>query len=74
MPVGYKGNASRYAVILDGDPPKLVARTWFAKQDLIYYLDNHVSSEVLEILDLKEAVRLRRKSAQRFEPMGAMSD
>lgn len=60
--------ASRFAVVLQGDPPRLVARTWFNKTDVVYYLSRIASGPVLEILDFKEGHRLLFDGSARLKP------
>ena len=51
----YRHSASRYAAIdLDATPNKLIAKTWFNKEDVIYYVQNMPSDKKLKILDFKE--------------------
>ena len=51
----YRHSASRYAAIdLDANPNKLIAKTWFNKEDVIYYLKNMAAEKSLRILDFKE--------------------
>ena len=60
IPVGfYRHNASHLVIIrYDLDQPKLVAKTFFNKSDLNYYLEkveiaNDQIEEIAKILDLK---------------------
>jgi hypothetical protein len=67
VPDGFhRHSASRYAVILEGTPPKLVARTWFKQADVVYYLRHIASGPVREILDFKEGCRLFDKCGARL--------
>lgn len=50
--------ASRYAVVLGGESPQLVATTWFKQEDVIYYM-KHSDRSVSKILDFKEKVELQ---------------
>lgn len=56
IPAGfYRHPASRYAVIDTGvTPPKLVAKTWFKQEDVVYYLRNLAADKVVRILDFKD--------------------
>jgi hypothetical protein len=55
IPVGFgRHPASRYAVIEHTDPPRLVARTWFNQEDVIYYLEHQSSDGPRLVLDFKE--------------------
>ena len=59
IPAGFHRHpASRYAVVLAGEPPQLVATTWFKQEDVIYYL-KHSDRSVSMILDFKERVELQ---------------
>jgi hypothetical protein len=60
IPIGFgRHPASRYAIIDLGPPAKLVARTWFTVEDLIYYLDR-AADVPRQILDFKREVVLER--------------
>ena len=51
----YRHTANRYAAIDFGtEPKKLIAKTWFNKEDVVYYINNMVSGKNLRILDFKE--------------------
>ena len=55
----YRHSASRYAAIdLDANPNKLIAKTWFNKEDVIYYIKNIASEKNLRVLDFKEKYEL----------------
>jgi len=67
VPAGFdRQSASRYAIIRnDAHPRKLVAKTWFNKEDVIYYIENSLQEEVdggindaVDILDFKDGQRL----------------
>jgi hypothetical protein len=67
IPIGFKGAANRYAIIELTTPPKLVARTWFNQEDVVYYLglvDNEVPRKILDFKDGDELIldgkKLRR--------------
>jgi hypothetical protein len=61
IPPGFARHpASRYAVIDMGSaPPRLIARTWFKQEDLVYYLEGHADVPALRLLDFKERRELR---------------
>jgi hypothetical protein len=56
IPAGfYRHPASRYAIIdFAVTPPKLVAKTWFNQEDVVYYLQNLSAGKNMKILDFKE--------------------
>lgn len=59
IPVGFKRHAAnRYAVIELTIPPKLVARTWFNQEDVVYYLELMGDNLPRQILDFKEGDEL----------------
>jgi hypothetical protein len=60
IPAGfYRHPASRYVVIdMEVTPPKLVAKTWFNQEDVMYYLLNLASDKVVRILDFKDRQEL----------------
>ena len=55
IPVGfYRHAASRYVAIdIEASPPKLVAKTWFKQEDMIYYLKNLAAGKRMRVLDFK---------------------
>ena len=61
IPAGfYRHPASRYAVIDFGvAPPKLVAKTWFSQEDVVYYLQNLAADKVVRVLDFKDRQELK---------------
>jgi hypothetical protein len=61
--------ASRYAIIELSQPPRLVARTWFKVEDLIYYLDRQAEVP-RRIVDFKRAVVLEREGKARMRAVG----
>jgi hypothetical protein len=69
IPVGFGRNtAQRYAVIqLYADPPKLVARTWFNMEDVVYFLRNLTDGCQVRILDFKEGVELIDEGGKRLK-------
>jgi hypothetical protein len=66
IPAGfYRHPASRYAVIETGvTPPKLVAKTWFNQEDVVYYLQNLATDKVVRILDFKCRQELNVESSK----------
>lgn len=70
IPVGfYRHPASRYVVIdLECTPPKLVAKTWFKQEDVVYYLQNISPDKVVKILDFKERHELSYQSGKILKP------
>ena len=66
IPVGfYRGTANHLAIIrLDYKPPKLVARTYFNKEDVKYYIKNTLNNLPLndhgnlpaKIIDFKDNI------------------
>ena len=76
IPGGFGRNApSRYAVIrIDSGTPKLVAKTWFKHEDVAYYVENTLITELgsdfhrsVDILDFKEGRRLRFTGSSRLQ-------
>jgi len=68
-------SASRYAVIVLTTPPKLVARTWFKQQDVVYYLAHCGNTLPKRILDFKDGFELiysKGKRLTRGHPFDAM--
>jgi len=55
IPSGFfRHPASQYAAIDMGSrPPRLVARTWFNQEDVIYYLEHLAGDRMLQIIDFK---------------------
>jgi hypothetical protein len=67
IPVGFgRHSASRYAVVVESTPPKLVARTWFTQQDVVYYLARCTDSSPKRILDFKEGIELIYANGKRL--------
>ena len=59
IPIGFgKRTPSRYAIVIMTEPPKLIARTWFKQEDVVYYLKNINQEPMFRILDFKEYVEL----------------
>lgn len=70
IPIGFERHpASRYAIIEVGPPARLVARTWFKIEDLIYYLDR-AADVPRQILDFKREVMLGREGKNKTRPAG----
>jgi len=68
IPVGfYRGNASHLAIIRkDTTPPKLVAKTYFSKADVKYYIKNTLAQLESDdgyfpalVIDFKEGVNFK---------------
>ncbi len=55
IPSGFlRHPASQYAAIdMGSHPPRLVARTWFNQEDIIYYLEHLAGERRLQIIDFK---------------------
>jgi len=82
VPAGFdRHSASRYAIIRnDAEPPKLIAKTWFNQEDVVYYIENTLREEVdgdindaIDILDFKNVRRLRFHDSARLETDGSFS-
>lgn len=59
IPVGFRRHAAnRYAAIELTTPPKLVARTCFNQEDVVYYLELMGDNLPRQILDFKEGDEL----------------
>jgi hypothetical protein len=69
IPAGfYRHSASRYAVIDTGPvPPKLVAKTWFNQEDVVYYLKNMAGGRQVRILDFKDRQELVLDGGERLK-------
>ena len=68
VPIGFsRGNVNRYAVIQLTTPPKLVARTWFKQEDVVYFLEHLVDDTPLQILDFKELQVLSYEDGKRLK-------
>ncbi|MBL8381015.1 MAG: hypothetical protein JNM79_24315 [Burkholderiales bacterium] len=61
VPVGFHRNPpSRYAIIdLSGAAPKLIARTWFATEDVVHYLEQYEAGRTYRIVDFENRQALR---------------
>lgn len=82
VPAGFdRHSASRYAIIRrDVDPPKLIAKTWFNQEDVVYYIENTLMEEVdgeikgaISILDFKDARKLRYRNSGHLESDGSFA-
>jgi len=63
----YRHSATRLAAIdLDSEPPKLIAKTWFRKEDVAYYLTHLSAGRQLRILDFKDRRELIFNGASSF--------
>jgi hypothetical protein len=59
IPIGFNRRAAnRYAIIELSSPPKLVARTWFNQEDVVYYLSMVGDGVPRQILDFKDGDEL----------------
>ena len=76
IPIGFaRGTPCRYAAIeTDCDPPKLVARTWFNMEDVVYFLRNLGESRQFRLLDFQEGVELVDDGGKRLKRAGAIED
>lgn len=55
IPSGFfRHPASRYAAIdVSTDPPRLVAKTWFTLEDVLYYLEHLAGERKLKVMDFQ---------------------
>lgn len=69
IPVGfYRHSASRYVAIdIEPTPPKLVAKTWFNQEDVVYFLKNFAAGKKMRILDFKERQELSFETSERLK-------
>jgi hypothetical protein len=69
IPPGFfRHHASRYVAVDVGcDPPRLVAKTWFKQDDVIYYVTRFGTERTLKFLDFKERRELRLIGGRRLE-------
>lgn len=60
IPLGFfRRAASRYVAIdTECSPPKLVAKSWFKQEDVVYYLKNLAAGKHMRILDFKDRQEL----------------
>ena len=64
----YRHPASRYAAVdQDATPPKLLAKTWFKQEDVVYYLTHLAHGKRLTLLDFKERHELRFNGKETLE-------
>ncbi|KOA97641.1 hypothetical protein AE921_16915 [Xanthomonas arboricola] len=56
IPSGFhRHSANRYAAVdLEQIPPKLIAKTWFNREDVAYYLSNLETGRPMRVLDFKD--------------------
>jgi hypothetical protein len=75
VPVGFgRHPASRYAVTELTDPPKLIARTWFNQDDVIYYFEHRAANgEQYRILDFIEQRKLRFNGSKSLTTVSTFS-
>lgn len=81
IPVGFGRNTpSRYAVILQEEPPRLVASTWFKLADVAYFLeglalptDESQAKTTTQILDFKDLAVLVYQGKSRFTKLSSFS-
>lgn len=68
IPAGfYLHAASRYVAIdVGGTPPKLIAKTWFNQEDVVYYLKNLALGKKIRVLDFKERQELSFQNGERL--------
>lgn len=72
---------SRYAIIrTQPSPPKLVAKTWFKRADVIYYIEHFLAPELgealphsIRILDFQEGEELAYHGGQRLDKVSTFS-
>ncbi len=69
IPVGfYRHSANRYVVIdMEPTPPKLVAKTWFNQEDVVYFLKNLAAGKQMRILDFKERQELLFETSEKLK-------
>jgi hypothetical protein len=82
VPPGFARNRpSRYAIIRTHQtPPKLIATTWFAVADVLYYIQHHLAPELgdtlaesIQILDFKTTEILAYNGGKQLNPIGTFS-
>jgi len=77
VPPAFK-TAQRYAIIRTHlTPPKLIAKTWFNAEDVIYYLEHFLLTELgdrlsdsIQILDFKDNKILTYTGGKRLQRSG----
>ena len=69
MPPGFfRHAASRYvAVDIGCQPARLIAKTWFKQEDMLYYVTRLASGKTLTLLDFKERTVLRLSGGTALE-------
>jgi hypothetical protein len=69
IPAGfYRHSASRYVAVDYGyRPARLVAKTWFKQEDMIYYATHLAAGKTLRFLDFKERRELRFNEGHELE-------
>lgn len=73
VPIGFgRHPASRYVIIELTTPPKLVARTWFKHEDVIYYLKSTPTDAPRRILDFKLCEELNYSGGNRLKRLAAI--
>jgi hypothetical protein len=79
VPPGFARNTpSRYAIIRTHQtPPKLIATTWFAVADVVYYIQHHLAAELgdglsvsIQILDFETAEILAYNGSKQLNRIG----
>ncbi|MEQ8694161.1 MAG: hypothetical protein RIC85_02395 [Gammaproteobacteria bacterium] len=71
IPVGFDRHpASRYVIVEQSNPPKLIARSWFNQADVIYYLERLAGDTPKRILDFKEQEELLFDGGKRLKRVG----
>lgn len=64
----YRHAASRYAAIDTGVlPPKLIAKTWFNQEDVVYYLKTMTAGRQVRVLDFKDRQELILEGGERLK-------
>jgi hypothetical protein len=65
IPAGFHRHpASRYVAIdIGASPPRLIAKTWFKQEDVVYYLAHLAQGRQLRLLDFKERQELQYVSS-----------
>ena len=70
IPSGFhRHSASRYALIeVSVIPNKLIAKTWFKQEDVVYYLQQYGADRQFRILDFKDRIQLSLSKTQKLVP------
>ena len=79
IPPGFKRHApSRYAVIvINDDARKLIAKTWFTVEDLVYYVEHNLKDREHRVFDFEQMNEIRIKDSRSTEvvaPIGPTAD